>query len=913
MHAHQTLIKKSRLVAALCLGGALCLSAQTMQHRYSFSDTAGSSTFVDSVGTATGTLINTAALDGSQLQLDGLGSYGQLPAGLVSSNTQVTIELWGTFSPSNPVWTRTFAFGDQIAGQPNTALDYCHYAGGNYQNLNINTPGGGAYANNSAGINGQTNIHVTVIVSPPTMYYYNGSTLISTLNGTVPPLSGLNDINGLIGRGLYDTDPTLAGSIDEFRMYSGVLSPSSIALNDASGPNSILTNPGTIQSLSLTSPSSTLLINGNMALALSGNFTSVSNLNLLTYGGATFTSGNTNILTVNATNGIVHAAAVGSTTITATYSSVSTNLTITVVSFPASLTHRYSFTTDATDSIGGANGTLNGSASVSGAKLVLDGATGSFLDLPGGLLNLRTNAAITLEAWTTIDAANGTWARLFEFGDGNAGGSDLFCAPQIGGGFIHWGIAQNYGTVRILDQSQSWSGTTMHHTWIINPATAQLESYTNGVLEFAIQNAPSANSGIPTNVAWLGKSPFADPYLTGSIDEFRIYNGALTPQEIAMTELSGPNSTVRDPGTLNSISVPAKTVPAYSSLVAPTVLANYANVANFSLLPKVSAAAVNGLVLTSSDTNVLTFTGNGMYRTLHPGTVTVSATYQGKSASGTITVANLGQLAHRYSFTTDASDSVGTAHGVNNGNAQETGGSLVLDGTGGTYVSLPTNMIAGYDAVTVDSWVTLNAGGTWARLWFFGDNQANEFYLAPVTLSGNTHRISTGIRDGFNADDAPAWQNQTIHITSVFGNGSVELYSNGVPVRTFTGVLAGLNQVGPSLAWIGRSPYNDPFMNCNVDEFRIYKGRLSAEEVAATDILGPNQLLTTTATLSIAPSGANNVFSWPVAAAGFSLQTRANLAAGNWVTLTNAPAIVGGNWQITLPANGTSQLYRLWR
>src|SRR5690242_13139100 len=78
--------KKLGLLAALCLGGALSVSAQSLIHRYSFSDAAGSSTFVDSVGTANGTLNNatagnptSASLDGSQLELDGTGGYATLP------------------------------------------------------------------------------------------------------------------------------------------------------------------------------------------------------------------------------------------------------------------------------------------------------------------------------------------------------------------------------------------------------------------------------------------------------------------------------------------------------------------------------------------------------------------------------------------------------------------------------------------------------------------------------------------------------------------------------------------------------------------------------------------------------------------------------------------------------------------
>ena len=143
------------------------LGAQTLTHRYSFNDPAGNSTFSDSVGGATGSLVGSAALDGSQLQLDGVGGFATLPGGLISGYPQVSIEFWASFSTNNPVWTRVFAFGDQNgAGGQRTGLDYTHFAGGNYQNLRLLATNGDVYVNNPAGLNGQTNVHVTVVVDP---------------------------------------------------------------------------------------------------------------------------------------------------------------------------------------------------------------------------------------------------------------------------------------------------------------------------------------------------------------------------------------------------------------------------------------------------------------------------------------------------------------------------------------------------------------------------------------------------------------------------------------------------------------------------------------------------------------------------------------------------------------------------
>src|ERR1700722_5420599 len=86
-------------------------------------------------------------------------------------------------------------------------------------------------------------------------------------------------------------------------------------------------------------------------------------------------------------------------------------------------------------------------------------------------------------------------------------------------------------------------------------------------------------------------------------------------------------------------------------------------------------------------------------------------------------------LQHRYSFTTDASDSVGGANGTLVGNATVTNNSLRLSG-GGTsaspqgYVSLPSGIVSSDASITVECWITDTAGSTWAEAWCFGDSAA---------------------------------------------------------------------------------------------------------------------------------------------------------------------------------------------
>jgi hypothetical protein len=115
--------------------------------------------------------------------------------------------------------------------------------------------------------------------------------------------------------------------------------------------------------------------------------------------------------------------------------------------------------------------------------------------------------------------------------------------------------------------------------------------------------------------------------------------------------------------------------------------------------------------------------------------------------------------------------------------------------------------------------------------------------------------------------------------------------------------------------YIGKSQYPDPYLNGALEEFRIYNVGLSSAEIAAAATLGPSQLLSTDSpALNGAISETNVVLSWPLANAGFALQSRSNLISGNWVNVTSVvPKIVGNEWQIVLPqpiATG-STFYRL--
>jgi hypothetical protein len=106
-------------------------------------------------------------------------------------------------------------------------------------------------------------------------------------------------------------------------------------------------------------------------------------------------------------------------------------------------------------------------------------------------------------------------------------------------------------------------------------------------------------------------------------------------------------------------------------------------------------------------------------------------------------------------------------------------------------------------------------------------------------------------------------------------------------------------------------------LNGVFDEFRIYTVPLSRVEIAATYALGPNQLLSTNSpSITVAANATNLILTWPLASAGFTLQSRTNLVLGSWANVASpAPQIVGGQWQVALPVSTStdSTFYRLFK
>ena len=322
--------------------------------------------------------------------------------------------------------------------------------------------------------------------------------------------------------------------------------------------------------------------------------------------------------------------------------------------------------------------------------------------------------------------------------------------------------------------------------------------------------------------------------------------------------------------------------------------------------------ANHAITWASANANIAVVDVYGSVVGVGPGTTSIIATYAslGLSATQSVQVIHVPTvLMHRYHFANgNANDSVGTANGTLVGSARISGGQLVLPNTTSAapatdYLQLPagilTNAVNGTGAnnidpaVTVEAWVTIHPNQyTWANLFDFGNQDANglsEYDIHACVHSSDDSTIA-GISDSDNANvdyqyidlgSGSSLDGSTnVHITAVYDPpaGYVAIYLNGVLAGADDYVTIPMSGVEDVRNIVGADNWPDPGMQGTIDEFRIYNGALQADEIAATQALGPNQLLSAASpTLGATKSGANLTLFWPLASAGFILQWETNL------------------------------------
>lgn len=237
--------------------------------------------------------------------------------------------------------------------------------------------------------------------------------------------------------------------------------------------------------------------------------------------------------------------------------------------------HRYSFNGDANDSIGTAHGKVvdrgSPTARFTQGQFDLSGNRGelspeimedAYLDLPNGLVS-KCKGRYTFELWCAMSHWRG-WITACSFG--RSADDENISSPQIvspyacvhlvlrGDGFDlgSWVTIMNQDSPNIekskcsagFDVSQV--GIERHYALVID-ATDTSQGL-HGSQYLYLDGYRVASGALPPGVDtledinnWLGKSQSNNPTFVGKYNEFRIYDKALSPQEVLTSYLTGPD------------------------------------------------------------------------------------------------------------------------------------------------------------------------------------------------------------------------------------------------------------------------------------------------------------------------------------------------------------------------------------
>lgn len=479
-----------------------------------------------------------------------------------------------------------------------------------------------------------------------------------------------------------------------------------------------------------------------------------------------------------------------------------------ITSPAATLVSRYSFSettgTNATDSVGGYTAPLKGAAAFNGSgSVVLNGASGAYVSLPAAQLSGLT--AMTIDAWFTYTVPNNN-VCLFSIDDGNGTGS--------GGSYMRYGVydsGNGHGGTNYFEGIVSWGGNVLHGgsvlpqsvtnhiTLVYDPVNGVKSIYLNGALSSTFSGSLSALSSYPQNAFNLGRSPwwsYGDPYLKGSINEFRVYSGVLSAGEIAANDTAGPDTipqiTVGAPQASPTNSVYAgETVVLSSTVLGPATgyhweWDNGSGGANFSAI-----SGANSLTYTQDTTSLLgsyqyQFVATNSSSSVTSSVVTVTVNAATAPVVASDTTPSSATAFTGYSVTFNASFT-GNHPITNQWQKSTDGGTTWVGLTGRTNTTLTLTNLQLSDAGQYRLAATNALGdnaSTPAALTVNDISTAKYQWSAPVPFNGlNADQILTNVSGAFVGCAAFGGTAYTVTL----GNGRILSFTTDGSIATATG------------------------------------------------------------------------------------------------------------------------------
>ncbi len=187
---------------------------------------------------------------------------------------------------------------------------------------------------------------------------------------------------------------------------------------------------------------------------------------------------------------------------------------------------------------------------ISGGTQWVDGFDGGALNLLGldGYVTLPIGPIIgslgstTMTTWVNFSNAGGAWQRIFDFGSNTT--AYMFLTPRTGtAGPMRFGMTTGGGgAAEQMVTAPSTLPSGWHHVAVvIDAATRGMQLYLDGAVVATGSTQVLPRDLGETTSNWIGRSQYAaDAYLRGAVDDFRIYDFAMTADEIPETMRGDP-------------------------------------------------------------------------------------------------------------------------------------------------------------------------------------------------------------------------------------------------------------------------------------------------------------------------------------------------------------------------------------
>jgi len=571
--------------------------------------------------------------------------------------------------------------------------------------------------------------------------------------------------------------------------------------------------------------------------------------------------------------------------------------TLAIAVLPYQMRASYSFEGNTNDSLGNYPITVTGGISYAtgriGQGVVFDGTSG-YLTLPAGIAD---SEELSMTAWVYWNGGS-DWQRIFDFGNGTS--QYVFLTPSAGGK-MQFDIT-NSSTSESVTTSSLAIGQWVHVAVTLGSSGGKI--YINGSLVATNSSMTMSVGDFRPIYNYIGKSQYsADPLFNGLIDEFHVYNYALSASEISAMMNITPAVPIGVVATPHSGSI-GLSWNASQGAQTYTVKRSLNNGGPYT--------TVTGGLTSTSYTNSGLTNGTTYY-------YVISATNGlGESPNSAQVAAVPSDLVAWLKFDetsgTTAADATGDGWSATLVNSPAWGlgimkNAVTLPATASQYLTLPTGVVSGLSDFTICTWVYWNGGSSWQRIFDLGSGTGSYMMLTPSTSSGKIHYgiVTTGYSseqaiDGSSALGTAGWHHVAVTLSGKTGT----LYVDGVQVGKNTAMTLHPSSLGSTTQnWLGHSQWSaDPYLNASLDDFRIYSRALTSTEISALAHPAPE----TPGNLAIASGNASVSLTWDSSNGCTSYNVkRATVRGGPYTTVATGLAAL--TYTDTSVTNNTAYYY----